>query len=90
MTQIVADISVTPDFNGLPASHYHGLVHLTNNAAAILTLVAGLDLTVSLIGLVIASFTRILPNVRLRKAEGGKRLGPPPFTTPRVPIAVRT
>ena len=57
MTHIFADISVTPDFTGLPANVYHGLVHLTNNAAAILTLVAGLGLTVSLIGLVIASFT---------------------------------
>jgi hypothetical protein len=57
LTQIFLDISVTPDFNGLPASVYHGLVQLTNNAAALLTLVAGLGLTVSLIALVIASFT---------------------------------
>ncbi len=57
MTRILADISVKPDFNGLPPSVYHGLVHLTDNAAAVLTLVAGLGLTVSLIGLVIASFT---------------------------------
>jgi hypothetical protein len=51
------DISVRPDFAGLPPSVYHGLVHLTNNAAAVLTLVAGLGLVVSLIGLVLASFT---------------------------------
>lgn len=57
MTRILADISVKPDFNGLPPSVYHGLVHLTDNAAAVLTLIAGLGLTVSLIGLVIASFT---------------------------------
>ena len=57
MTRVLADISVRPDFNGLPPSVYHGLVHLTDNAAAVLTLVAGLGLTVSLIGLVIASFT---------------------------------
>ena len=50
-------ISVSPDFSGLPPSVYHGLVHLTDNAAAILTLVAGLGLTVSLICLVLASFT---------------------------------
>ena len=50
-------ISVSPDFTGLPPSVYHGLVHLTDNAAAILTLVAGLGLTVSLICLVLASFT---------------------------------
>lgn len=57
MTRILADISVQPDFAGLPPAVYHGLVHLTNNAAAVLTLVAGLGLTVSLIGLVLASFT---------------------------------
>jgi len=57
VTRVLADISVKPDFNGLPPSVYHGLVNLTNNAAAVLTLVAGLGLTVSLIGLVIASFT---------------------------------
>jgi len=33
----------------LPPNVYHGLVHLTNNAAAVLTLVVGL--AVSLIGL---------------------------------------
>ena len=55
--RILSDISVRPDFTGLPPSVYHGLVHLTNNAAAVLTLVAGLGLTVSLIGLVLASFT---------------------------------
>ena len=57
MARILTDISVTPDFTGLPPNVYHGLVHLTNNAAAVLTLVAGLGLAVSLIGLVIASFT---------------------------------
>ena len=35
--RIVSDISVTPDFSGLPPNLYHGLVHLTNNAAAVLT-----------------------------------------------------
>jgi len=57
LTHIPSGISVQPDFNGLPPSVYQGLVHLTNNAAAVLILVAGLGLTVSLIGLVIASFT---------------------------------
>ncbi len=57
MIHVVTDIGVTPDFNGLPPSVYHGLVHLTNNAAAVLTLVAGLGLVVSLTGLVLASFT---------------------------------
>jgi hypothetical protein len=57
VTHLVNDISVTPDFSGLPPSLYHGLIHLTNNAAAVLTLVAGLGLVVSLIGLVLASFS---------------------------------
>jgi hypothetical protein len=57
VTHVLRDINVTPDFTGLPPSVYHGLVHLTNNAAAVLTLVAALGLVVSLIGLVIASFT---------------------------------
>lgn len=57
MTHVLGDIIVRPDFNGLPPSVYHGLVQLTDNAAGVLTLVAGLGLTVSLIGLVIASFT---------------------------------
>lgn len=57
MIHVLGDISVRPDFNGLPPSVYHGLIQLTDNAAGVLTLVAGLGLTVSLIGLVIASFT---------------------------------
>jgi len=57
VTRIFSDVSVTPDFSGLPPSVYQGLVHLTDNAAALLMLVAGLGLVVSLIGLVISSFT---------------------------------
>jgi len=57
VTHVLTDISVTPDFRGLPPNVYQGLIHLTNNAAAVLTLVASLGLVVSLIGLVLASFT---------------------------------
>jgi Family of unknown function (DUF6112) len=57
LVHIFNDISVRPDFNGLPPSVVHGLVQLTDNAAAVLTLVAGLGLTISIIGLVVASFT---------------------------------
>jgi hypothetical protein len=57
VVQTLNGISVRPDFNGLPPSVVHGLVQLTDNAAAVLTLIAGLGLTVSIIGLVIASFT---------------------------------
>jgi uncharacterized YccA/Bax inhibitor family protein len=57
VTHVLMDISVTPDFRGLPPNVYQGLIQLTNNAAAVLTLVASLGLVVSLIGLVLASFT---------------------------------
>jgi hypothetical protein len=55
--RIPADIVVTPDFRGLPPNVLHGLIQLTNNAAGLLTLIAGLGIVVSLTGLVIASFT---------------------------------
>ena len=51
------DIVIRPDFNGLPPNVHEGLVHLTNNAAALLALVSGLGIVVSLIGLVFASWT---------------------------------
>jgi hypothetical protein len=57
VNRIPTDISVTPDFRGLPPNVLHGLIQLTNNAAGLLTLVAGLGIVVSLTGLVIASFT---------------------------------
>ena len=47
----MTDISVRPDFSGLPPSVLHGLIHLTNNAAALLTLISGLGIVVSLIAL---------------------------------------
>jgi len=69
VTRIFGDINVTPDFNGLPPGVLHGLIHLTNNATALLTLVAGLGIVVSLIGLVIGSFTA---NPQLsERAKGG-------------------
>ena len=57
MIRIPVDIVVTPDFRGLPPNVLHGLIQLTNNAAGLLTLIAGLGIVVSLTGLVIASFT---------------------------------
>jgi len=51
------DVVVSPDFTGLPSNVHTGLIHLTNNAAALLTLVSGLGIVVSLIGLVFASWT---------------------------------
>ena len=57
MRMLPLDISVRPDFIGLPANVHQGLVHLTNNAAAVLTLVSGLGIVISLIGLVFASWT---------------------------------
>lgn len=52
----VADISVSPDFNGLPDSVRSGLVHLTNNAAAVLLLLSGLGIVISLCGMVVGSW----------------------------------
>ncbi len=57
MSPILLDIAVKPDFEGLPPNVVAGLVHLTNNAAAVLTLVSGLGIAVSLIGLLFAHFT---------------------------------
>jgi len=65
----VTDINVRPDFSGLPPSVLHGLIHLADNAAALLTLISGLGIVVSLIALVIASFTA---NPQLgERAKGG-------------------
>ena len=57
MLGILLDIAVSPDFSGLPANVQSGLVHLTNNAAALLTMVSGLGIVIALIGLVFASWT---------------------------------
>ncbi len=69
MRALLSDVSVTPDFSGLPPNLLHGLQHLTNNAAAVLMLVSGLGIVVSLIMLVIASWTS---NPQLSdRAKGG-------------------
>jgi len=57
MLLLPLDIAIKPDFDGLPPNVHEGLVHLTNNAAALLALVSGLGIVVSLIGLVFASWT---------------------------------
>ena len=61
------DIQVHPDFNGLPPSVRDGLVHLTNNAAALLTLVSALGIVVSILavallygGMAVANYTGAL------------------------------
>ncbi|MBJ7603292.1 MAG: hypothetical protein JF888_08915 [Candidatus Dormibacteraeota bacterium] len=69
MRALLADVSVTPDFSGLPPNVLHGLQHLTNNAAAVLMLISGLGIVVSLIMLVLASWTS---NAQLSdRAKGG-------------------
>ena len=52
----VADISVSPDFSGIPDNVRTGLIHLTNNAAAALLLLSGLGIVISLCGLVVGSW----------------------------------
>ena len=54
---VLTDISVRPDVSGLPPTVIAGLAHLANNAAALLVIVSGLGIAVSLIGWVVASFT---------------------------------
>ena len=57
MLRTFLDVTVTPDYSGLPANVHDGLVHLTNNAAALLTLVSGVGIVISLIGLLFAYWT---------------------------------
>lgn len=52
------DIAVKPDFSGLPPNVSSGLIHLTDNAAAVLMLVSGLGIVISLLGLVFGSWTQ--------------------------------
>lgn len=65
----LADISVQPDFSGLPPSLKEGLIHLTNNVAALLLLVAGLGIVSSLIGLV-AGYAFHSPQISDRSRRG--------------------
>lgn len=65
----LADITVAPDYNGLPANLEAGLKHLTNNAAALLMMVSGLGIVLSLMGMVAGSWVHN-PQVRDRAREG--------------------
>lgn len=49
----LADISISPDYSGLPPQLYTGLTHLTNNAAAVMFIVSGLGIVLSVTGLVV-------------------------------------
>jgi hypothetical protein len=51
----LADVTVTPDFNGLPPNVMEGLRHLTNNMAALLLVVAVLGIVTSIVGWVAGS-----------------------------------
>jgi len=65
----VADITVSPDFNGLPDSVRTGLIHLTNNAAAALLLLSGLGIVISLCGMVVGSWLQS-PQLSERSRSG--------------------
>lgn len=72
MNQIQPDISVIPDFTGLPRNLVSGLTQLTDNAAAVLMMVSALGMVVSLLTLVFASWTE---NHHLsQRARGGLAL----------------
>jgi hypothetical protein len=51
----LAEISVSPDFKGLPSNLQSGLQSLTNIAAGLLILLSGLAIVGSLIGLLASS-----------------------------------
>jgi hypothetical protein len=53
------DIQIKPDFNGLPPQVLTGLTQLSNNAAAILLLVSGLGIVVSLLGMLAGSWLHL-------------------------------
>jgi len=57
MSITLLDIQVSPDFSGLPANLQAGLVHLTNNVAGLLVLISGLGIAVSVIGIVVGSWS---------------------------------
>jgi hypothetical protein len=50
------DLTVRPDFNGLPENLNRGLVRLTDNAAALLLLISALGIVVSIAGMVLGSW----------------------------------
>ena len=51
------DISVHPDFEGFPSGIQSGLVHLGNAAAALVMLLAGIGIAVSVVGILAGSWT---------------------------------
>ena len=50
---ILGDIVIKPDFEGIPPNVQQGLIHLTNNLAAILLMASGVGIVVSVIGLMV-------------------------------------
>ena len=50
------DIAIHPDFAGLPVNVTQGLVHLTDNLAALLLVLSGVGIVVSILGLLVASW----------------------------------
>lgn len=50
------DLSVRPDFAGLPDNLTRGLIRLTDNAAALLLLVSALGIVISIGGMVLGSW----------------------------------
>lgn len=57
MHQLLLDISVSPDFSALPGNVQAGLQHLTNAVAGLLVLLAGLGIAISVIGIVVGSWS---------------------------------
>jgi len=57
VSRVHSDISVTPDFSGLPASVISGLQHLANAAAGLVVVLAGLGIAVSVVGILVGSWS---------------------------------
>jgi len=63
------DISVHPDFGGFPPAIQSGLDHLGNAAAALVMLLAGIGIAVSVIGILAGSWSSN-PHVMERSKHG--------------------
>ena len=50
------DISIHPDFTGLPVNVEQGLIHLTDNLSALLLTLSGVGIVISILGLLIGNW----------------------------------
>ena len=58
MLGVLLDISIQPSLQGIPPSVIKGLIQLGDNLAAVLLIIAGIGIVLSLIGMVAGSWLR--------------------------------